>query len=84
MRISDNISAWGHNSKANSECRALLKEGRMRVKIYIISSAIVWAAIIAGVAVVLKETPYVGKLLPILGGGAAWFDVIVPTTLRSR
>jgi hypothetical protein len=56
----------------------------MRVNIYIISFAIVWAAIIAGVAVVLKETPYVGKLLPIFGGGAAWFDVIIPAMLRSR
>jgi len=56
----------------------------MKVKIYIISSVIVWAAIIAGTGVILKDTPYLGSILPVLGGGAAWFVVIAPAAFRSK
>jgi hypothetical protein len=56
----------------------------MRVKIYIISSAIVWAAIIASVWIILKDSPYLRNILPILGGGAAWFVIIAPAMFRNR
>jgi hypothetical protein len=45
---------------------------------YLISTVIVWVAIIAASAVILGGTPYFARMLPILGGGAAWFVVIVP------
>ncbi len=51
---------------------------------YILGSAIVWAAILLGTAVVLKGTPYFAQLLPILGGGAARSVVIGPAALRGR
>ena len=56
----------------------------MKTNVYAISSAIVWAAIIMAAAITLKDTPYFGKLLTILGGGAAWFVVIAPAAFRKR
>lgn len=45
---------------------------------YLFGAVIVWVAIIAASAVILRGTPYAGQMLTILGGGAAWFVVIVP------
>jgi len=47
----------------------------------LISTIIVWVAIISASAVILRGTPYAGQMLTILGGGAAWFVVIVPSWL---
>lgn len=49
--------------------------------LYELAAAILWAGILIGVAVVLQGTPYFGQLLPILGGGAAFFVVILPYSL---
>lgn len=54
----------------------------MRTKIHVISSAIVWVAILLSAAMILQGTEYFSKLIPILGGGAAWFVVIAPGGLR--
>jgi hypothetical protein len=52
---------------------------------YLIGAVIVWVAIIAASRFILAGTPYFGQMLPILGGGAAWFVVIVPgALLRTR
>jgi hypothetical protein len=56
----------------------------MNLNYYILGSAIVWAAIILGTAVVLKGTPYFTQLLPILGGGAVWSVVIGSAALRRK
>ena len=48
----------------------------------IIALAIIWAAVIFASAVVLKGTPYFGKMLPILGGGAGASIVVVGGSLR--
>lgn len=48
---------------------------------YLFGAVIVWVAIIAASAVILRGTPYAGQMLTILGGGAAWFVVIVPAWL---
>ena len=56
----------------------------MKINLYVIASAIVWAAIIAAAAVVLRGTPYLGKILPILGGGAVWFVIITPAAFRKK
>ncbi len=37
----------------------------------IIGVAIIWAAVLAASAIVLKGTPYFSQMLPILGGGSA-------------
>lgn len=39
--------------------------------------AIVWAAVIMGCAVVLKDSGYFSQLIPILGGGAAASIIVV-------
>ena len=51
---------------------------------YLASAAIVWAAILAAAALILRGTPQFGQLLPILGAGAVWFVVIVPGVLTRR
>ena len=48
---------------------------------YLIGAAIVWAGTFIAAAVILKDTPYFGQLLPILVGGMVWFVVIVPGAL---
>lgn len=45
---------------------------------YVIAAAIVWVAILIAAAVVLRDSPYLGSMLPILGGGAVFFVVLVP------
>ena len=50
----------------------------MKLSTYTIGAAIVWAGILLATAVVLAGTPYFAQLLPILGGGIAWFVVMVP------
>ncbi len=45
---------------------------------YALAAAIVWAAILVASAIILGGTPYFGQMLPILGGGAAFFVVILP------
>ncbi len=55
--------------------------------IYIISSGIVWAAIIGTSGVLLRGSPYFTQMLAILGGGAVWSVILVPAVLegwRSR
>ena len=56
----------------------------MKTNIYVISSVIVWVAILLAAAMILQGTEYFSKLIPILGGGAAWFVVIAPAVLRKR
>lgn len=50
---------------------------------YLIGTVIVWVSIMATVAVTLAGTPYFPQLLPLLGGGIAWFLVIVPGAIRT-
>lgn len=48
------------------------------------SAVIVWVALIVAAGLILRGTPYFAQLLPILGGGAVWFVVIVPGVLFRR
>ena len=52
--------------------------------IYVISSAIVWAAIIGTSGVLLRGSPYFTQMLVILGGRAVWSVILVPAVLESR
>ena len=45
---------------------------------YLIGAVIVWVGIIIASAITLSGTPYLAQMLPILGGGAFWFVVLVP------
>ncbi len=45
---------------------------------YILAASIVWAAIVLATAIVLRGSPQFGVMLSILGGGAAFFVVILP------
>jgi hypothetical protein len=51
---------------------------------YLVGAVIVWVALIVAASLILAGTPYFAQLLPILGGGAAWFVVIVPGLLLGR
>jgi hypothetical protein len=42
-----------------------------RLQVVTIANAVVWAAVIFAVDTILRNTPYAGKVLLILGGGAA-------------
>ncbi|HEX2348717.1 MAG TPA: hypothetical protein VHI51_09810 [Ktedonobacterales bacterium] len=55
-----------------------VRTGHRENALYLLGAAIVWAGIFIAVAVVLQGTPYFGQLLPILGGGAVYFVVLVP------
>ena len=48
----------------------------------VIGVAIVWAAVIFASSVILRGTPYWGKLLPILGGGAIATIIVMSGTRR--
>jgi len=48
--------------------------------IYIISSAVVWAAIIGSSGVLLRASPHFAQMLMILCGGAVWFVILMPAT----
>jgi len=45
--------------------------------VYVISAAIVWAVIFMASALVLGAADF-QKMLPILGGGAVYFVILVP------
>lgn len=51
---------------------------------YLIGATIVWAGIIFASAMVLQGTDKFAQMLPILGGGAVWFVILVPTLFRAR
>ena len=61
------------------------KYTKKRVDIFIIANAIVWGGVIIAIALVLRGTDYMGKLIPILGGGAGVSVVILgPGLLRRK
>ncbi|MEJ2303154.1 MAG: hypothetical protein P8Y14_16630 [Anaerolineales bacterium] len=53
---------------------------RLRAR-YLTSAVIVWVAIIFASGVILAGSDQLGIMLAILGGGAAWFVVIVPAAI---
>jgi len=50
--------------------------------LYVGVAATVWVAILTAVTALLKGTPYIIEILPILLGGAAIFIFLVPMILR--
>lgn len=48
---------------------------------YLAGSIIIWAGIIVATAVILDGTDRFAQVLPILGGGALWFLVLIPAQL---
>ena len=57
---------------------------KKRIGTFIIANAIVWGAVIIGVALVLRETGLMGRLIPILGGGAGFSVVILSSLLIEK
>ncbi|HVX30938.1 MAG TPA: hypothetical protein VHA53_10700 [Nitrolancea sp.] len=47
---------------------------------YLLGAIIVWLGIIAATALIASDQ--FAELLPVLGGGAFWFIVIVPNLFR--
>jgi len=55
-----------------------MKKGR----IAILLTALIWAAVIFAADIALKDTGYMGRLIPILGGGAAASIILLGGLLR--
>jgi hypothetical protein len=53
-------------------------ESKTLKRAYLIGSVIIWVGIWFASAVILKETPYFGQMIPILGSGVVWFVVVIP------
>ena len=52
---------------------------------YMIGAAVAWAGVFLAIAVILGDADTFMQILPVLGGGAVWFLVIVPGALfRNR
>jgi hypothetical protein len=51
---------------------------------YLIGSVIVWVGILLATSITLAGTPYLAPMIPILGGGAVWFVVIIPGVMYRR
>lgn len=54
------------------------------LRTYLIGAVIVWVGILFASAIILKGTDQFAQMLPILGGGAVWFVLLVPQLLRRR
>jgi len=50
----------------------------------VIANAIIWAAVILASVMVLQGTEYWGRMIPILGGGAAATFIVVAGSLRRQ
>ena len=48
---------------------------------YMVGAAIVWAGILIATAIVLAGSPQMGVMISILGGGAVFFLIILPSGL---
>lgn len=50
---------------------------------YLVGAAVVWVGLIFALALTLSDTQYFPRVLPLLGGAAVWFVVIIPGALRA-
>lgn len=57
---------------------------KKRLSWFLVGNAIVWGAVIIGAALVIGGSGQMPKLLPILGGGAGFSTVILPTILTGK
>lgn len=57
---------------------------KKRVGWFIIGNGIVWGLVIIGTALVLRGTGLWGKILPIVGGGAAFSEIILSSLLVEK
>jgi hypothetical protein len=51
---------------------------------YMISTLIVWLAILIASAAILQGSPYFSQILIILAGGIVWFVIILPAALFKK
>ncbi|MBE0409166.1 MAG: hypothetical protein IBX69_05470 [Anaerolineales bacterium] len=54
---------------------------QISLKTYMISTLIVWLAILVASAAILQDSPYFNQMLLILAGGIVWFVIILPAGL---
>ena len=57
---------------------------KKRVGWFIIANAIVWGAVMIGIAFALRGTGLMNKVLPILGGGAGFSVIFLPILLTGK
>jgi hypothetical protein len=51
---------------------------RSPIAVYVVVAAAIWTSIITAASIMLKGTPYVGEVLPMLLGGAVIFVILMP------
>ena len=57
---------------------------KKRIGTCIIANAIVWGVVIIATALVLRGTGLMGKLIPVLGGGAAFSEATLSGLLIGK
>jgi hypothetical protein len=67
-----------------TERRGTMQNVQTFRRAYLIGALIVWVGILVSAAITLAGTPYLAQMLPILGGGAVWFAVIIPGAMYRR
>lgn len=60
------------------------KISKKRVGTFIIGNAIVWGVVMIAISLTLRGTGLMGKVLPILGGGAGFSVVILSAYLVGK
>jgi len=60
------------------------KKRSSKVGYIIIGNAIVWGAVIIITALILRGTGLMSKLIPVLGGGAGFSEVILSSLLKKE
>lgn len=58
--------------------------GNPRLGVAVVASAIVWIAILLGCRAILDNQSTFLRLVPILGGGAVFFVLLLPAALLAR
>ncbi len=55
-----------------------------RQSILILTNLIIWVAVIVATSIVLHGTPYLAKMIPVVGGGAAVSLVVLSGRIRKQ
>jgi len=61
-----------------------LDTNNRKLVVSVVASAIVWIAILLGCRAILDDQATFSHLVPILGGGAVFFVVLLPAALFAR
>jgi len=61
-----------------------MSESKNKLGIFIIANSIVWGIVLIGTSLILGGTGQMPKILPLLGGGAAFSVIFLPMLLIEK